>query len=114
MQKTCLFTFFALETMTKSEIVNEIAVRTGLEKAAIADTIDNFFVVVKNSMINGNNIYLRGFGTFELKERKTKVARNIKRNTSLVVPAHHVARFKPAKEFAQQVKESKVLSERLS
>ncbi|MCH1544698.1 MAG: HU family DNA-binding protein [Bacteroidia bacterium] len=100
--------------MTKSEIVNEIAVRTGLEKAAIADTIDNFFVVVKNSMIQGNNIYLRGFGTFELKERKTKVARNIKRNTSLVVPAHYVARFKPAKEFAQQVKESDTLNERIS
>jgi DNA-binding protein HU-beta len=100
--------------MTKSEIVNEIAVRTGLEKAAIADTIDNFFIVVKNSMITGNNIYLRGFGTFELKERKTKVARNIKRNTSLVVPAHFVARFKPAKEFAQQVKESEVLSDRIS
>jgi len=100
--------------MTKSEIVNEIAVRTGLEKTAIADTIDSFFMVVKNSMVNGQNIYLRGFGTFELKLRKTKVARNIKRNTSLVVPAHYVARFKPAKEFAVQVKDSKELSKRLS
>jgi DNA-binding protein HU-beta len=99
--------------MTKSEIVNEIAVRTGLEKAAIADTLDNFFIVVKNSMVSGNNIYLRGFGTFELKKRETKVARNIKRNTSLVVPAHYVARFKPAKEFAGQVKDSKDLSARL-
>lgn len=99
--------------MTKSEIVNEIAVRTGLEKTAIADTIDNFFVVVKNSMVTGNNIYLRGFGTFELKLRKTKVARNIKRNTSLVVPAHYVARFKPAKEFAAQVKDSRELSKRI-
>jgi DNA-binding protein HU-beta len=113
-QITTICSFFAPKIMTKSEIVNEIAVRTGLEKAAIADTIDNFFVVVKNSMINGNNIYLRGFGTFELKERKQKVARNIKRNTSLVVPAHYVARFKPAKEFAQQVKESEVLTERIS
>lgn len=99
--------------MTKSEIVNEIAVRTGLEKTAIADTLDNFFVVAKNSMTAGNNIYLRGFGTFELKKRETKVARNIKRNTSLVVPAHFVARFKPAKEFAAQVKESKELNNRL-
>lgn len=99
--------------MTKSEIVNEIAVRTGLEKTAIADTIDNFFVVVKNSMVSGNNIYLRGFGTFELKLRKTKVARNIKRNTSLVVPAHYVARFKPAKEFAAQVKDSRELGKRI-
>ena len=102
------------DTMTKSEIVNEIAVRTGLEKTAIADTIDNFFVVVKNSMVGGSNIYLRGFGTFELKLRKTKVARNIKRNTSLVVPAHYVARFKPAKEVSVQVKDSKELSKRLS
>jgi DNA-binding protein HU-beta len=100
--------------MTKLEIVNEIAVRTGLEKAAIADTIDNFFVVVKNSMVSGNNIYLRGFGTFELKVRKTKIARNIKRNTSLVVPEHYVARFKPSKEFANQVKISKELSKKLN
>ncbi len=100
--------------MTKSEIVNEIAVRTGLEKTAIADVIDNFFVVAKNAMIGGNNIYLRGFGTFELKKRETKVARNIKRNTSLVVPAHYVARFKPSKEFANQVKESKELKKKLS
>lgn len=99
--------------MTKSEIVNEIAVRTGLEKTAIADTIDSFFVVVKNSMVNGNNIYFRGFGTFELKKRKTKVARNIKRNTSLVVPAHYVARFKPAKEFSTLVKESGTLADKL-
>lgn len=100
--------------MTKLEIVNEIAVRTGLEKAAIADTIDNFFIVVKNSMVSGNNIYLRGFGTFELKVRKTKIARNIKRNTSLVVPEHYVARFKPSKEFANQVKLSKELSKKIS
>lgn len=99
--------------MTKSEIVNEIAVRTGLEKTAIAETLDNFFVVAKNAMVSGNNLYLRGFGTFELKKRETKVARNIKRNTSLVVPAHFVARFKPAKEFAAQVKESKELNNRL-
>ncbi|MBL7813292.1 MAG: HU family DNA-binding protein [Bacteroidetes bacterium] len=99
--------------MTKSEIVNEIAVRTGLEKTAIADTLDNFFIVAKNAMVGGNNIYLRGFGTFELKKRETKVARNIKRNTSLVVPAHFVARFKPAKEFAVQIKGSKELKSRL-
>lgn len=99
--------------MTKSEIVNEIAVRTGLEKTVIADTLDNFFQVVKSSMVSGNNIYLRGFGTFELKNRKTKVARNIKRNTSLVVPEHYVARFKPSKEFGAQVKESKDLLNRL-
>ena len=100
--------------MTKAEIVNEIAIRTGLERTAITDTIDNFFVVVKRSMIEGNNIYLRGFGTFELKERKTKVARNIKKNTSLVVPAHFVARFKPSKDFANNVKESDVLMKKIS
>jgi DNA-binding protein HU-beta len=100
--------------MTKAEIVNEIAIRTGLERTAIADTIDNFFVVVKKSMVEGNNIYLRGFGTFELKERKTKVARNIKKNTSLVVPAHFVARFKPSKDFAISVKGSEELKKKIS
>ena len=100
--------------MTKAEIVNEIAIRTGLERTAIADTIDNFFVVVKKSMVEGNNIYLRGFGTFELKERKTKVARNIKKNTSLVVPANIVARFKPSKDFAISVKGSEELKKKIS
>ncbi len=114
MRFICPYKIFPPKKMTKSEIVNEIAVRTGLEKTAIADTIDNFFVVVKSAMVGGNNIYLRGFGTFELKLRKTKVARNIKRNTSLVVPAHYVARFKPAKEFAVQVKDSKELSKLVS
>jgi DNA-binding protein HU-beta len=112
-QKTKKIRYLALNFMTKSEIVNEIAVRTGLEKTAIADTLDNLFVVVKNSMVSGNNIYLRGFGTFELKKRETKVARNIKRNTSMVVPAHYVARFKPAKEFAVLVKESKDLNQKI-
>ncbi len=100
--------------MTKAEIVNEIAIRTGLERTVIAETVDNFFTVVKKSMVEGNNVYLRGFGTFELKERKKKVARNIKKNTSLEVPAHYVARFKPAKEFAISVKDSESLNKRLS
>lgn len=99
--------------MTKQDIVNEIAVKTGLEKVAIAAALDSFFDVVKTSMVGGNNIYLRGFGTFELKKRQTKVARNIKRNTSLVIPAHFIPKFKPCKEFGSKVKESPVLKDQL-
>lgn len=100
--------------MTKADVVNEISVRTGLEKNAVADVLDCFFLVTKNSMESGNNLYFRGFGTFELKLRKKKVARNIKKNTSLIVPEHYIAKFKPAKEFSEKIKTSKVLEKKLS
>lgn len=90
--------------MTKADIVNEIARSTGLEKAAVLQTVEKFMEVVKDNMAAGNNVYLRGFGSFVVKVRKEKTARNISKNTSLKIPAHTVPSFKPSRVFLEQVK----------
>jgi DNA-binding protein HU-beta len=93
--------------MTKADLVNEIAVKTGLDKVMVQETIESFFKVVKNSVASGNNIYLRGFGTFEVKKRAPKVARNIRSNTSILVAEHYIPKFKPSKEFVDKVKNAR-------
>jgi len=93
--------------MTKADIIREIAARTGVEKASIAIFVEAFMETVKDSMIDGENIYLRGFGSFILKERAEKVARNISKNTTVVIPAHRIPAFKPSKPFAAEVKNKK-------
>jgi DNA-binding protein HU-beta len=90
--------------MTKADLVNEISVKTGLDKVMVQETIETFFKVVKNSVASGNNIYLRGFGTFEVKKRAPKVARDIRNNTSIMVAEHYIPKFKPSKEFIEKVK----------
>lgn len=90
--------------MTKADIVNEISRSTGLEKAAVLATVEKFMEVVKDSMANGNNVYLRGFGSFIIKTRSEKTARNISKNTTIIIPAHKIPAFKPAKVFMEQVK----------
>ena len=85
--------------MTKAEIVTEIARATGIEKDAVLTVVEQFMVVVKESLAQGENVYLRGFGTFLVKERAEKIARNITANTSIVVPAHNIPAFKPCPEF---------------
>ena len=90
--------------MTKSDIVKQIAEKTGVEKGTVSAIVENFMEQVRSSMIHGENIYLRGFGTFLLKQRAEKVARNISKNTTIVIPAHMVPVFKPSPEFASKVK----------
>ncbi len=90
--------------MTKAEIVSEIAVKTGIEKVAIQAIIEEFMGVVKEHMAQGENVYLRGFGSFIIKRRAEKIGRNISKNTSVVVPAHNIPAFKPAKPFMEEVK----------
>lgn len=90
--------------MTKADIVNEISRSTGLDKAAVLATIEKFMEVVKDSMVDGENVYLRGFGSFVLKERKEKTARNISKNTTIIIPAHKVPAFKPSKHFLEELK----------
>lgn len=92
--------------MTKAEIVSEIAVKTGIEKVAIQAIIEEFMNVVKEHMAQGDNVYLRGFGSFIIKRRAEKIGRNISKNTSVVVPAHNIPAFKPAKPFMEEVKKS--------
>lgn len=90
--------------MTKADIVNEISRSTGLEKAAVLQTVEKFMEVVKDSMANGNNVYLRGFGSFVIKTRKEKTARNISKNTAIIIPEHKVPAFKPSRVFLDEVK----------
>ncbi|MCQ2278368.1 MAG: integration host factor subunit beta [Bacteroidales bacterium] len=92
--------------MTKAEIVSEIASKTGIEKIAIQTIIEEFMNVVKENMSAGENVYLRGFGSFIVKKRAEKIGRNISKNTSVVVPAHYIPAFKPAKPFVEEVKNS--------
>ena len=92
--------------MTKAEIVNEIAEKTGVEKVAVQAAVETFMKVVKNSLSRGDNVYLRGFGSFIVKRRAEKTGRNISKNTTVIIPAHHVPAFKPAKTFVERVKKN--------
>ena len=90
--------------MTKAEVVNEIAKKTGIEKAVVLSTVETFMEVVKESLVNQEPVYLRGFGSFIIKERAEKTARDIHKETTLIIPAHSIPAFKPAKTFIQEVK----------
>ncbi|MCH5219130.1 MAG: integration host factor subunit beta [Muribaculaceae bacterium] len=89
--------------MTKADIVNEIVKTTGLDKADVIKTVEKFMEIVKDSMANGENVYLRGFGSFIIKTRAAKKARNISKNVSINIAAHKIPAFKPAKVFKQEV-----------
>lgn len=91
--------------MTKADVVAEIATRTGVEKIAVQSVVEEFFTVLKDNMSKGNNVYFRGFGSFILKNRARKVARNIAKNTSIVIEPHAIPAFKPAKTFVEDVKQ---------
>ena len=98
--------------MTKADVINQIVEKTGIEKSDVTTTVEAFFAVVKDSMAEGDNIYVRGFGSFINKKRARKIARNISKNTALVIEEHYVPRFKPSRIFIEQIKRSdKVKSE---
>lgn len=90
--------------MTKAEIVTRINEKTGIEKVAVLAIVEELMTSIRENMSNGENVYLRGFGTFHIVERKEKIGRNISKNTSVVIPAHKIPRFKPSKEFKAQIK----------
>lgn len=90
--------------MTKAEIVTRINEKTGIEKVAVMAIVEEVMASIKENMANGENVYLRGFGTFHIVERKKKIGRNIGKNTAVVIPAHNIPRFKPAKEFKGMIK----------
>ena len=93
--------------MTKQEIVTRIAKQTGMEKTIVMTVVEAFMENVKEAMIGGNEVFLLGFGSFIIKQRAEKVARNISKNTTIVIPAHSIPAFKPAKAFLNAVKEGK-------
>ena len=90
--------------MTKAEIVNEIAKETGIQKETVSTVVEAFMESVKNSLAKGNPVYLRGFGSFIIKHRAEKAARNITKNTTMTIPAHNIPAFKPAQVFVSTVK----------
>lgn len=92
--------------MTKAEIVTSISEKIGVEKVDVQAVVEAFMKQVKDSLSNDENVYLRGFGSFIVKERAEKTGRNISKNTTIIIPAHNIPAFKPAKVFADQVKDS--------
>ena len=89
--------------MTKADIVNEIAKKTGIDRVTVLTTVEAFMNSVKDSLDREQNVYLRGFGGFILKKRAEKTARNISKNTTLIIPEHNIPAFKPAKSFLQSI-----------
>ena len=90
--------------MTKAELVNQIALETGYDKTTILNVVEAAMADIKKSVAAGENVYLRGFGSFITKVRAEKVARNITKNTSIVVPEHKIPSFKPGREFTAEVR----------
>jgi len=90
--------------MTKADIIAKISDETGLERLEVQKTVESFMTTIKNSMSDGQNVYLRGFGSFIVKERAEKTGRNISKNETIIIPAHNIPSFKPAKVFVDEVK----------
>lgn len=90
--------------MTKADIVSDIVEETGLERVEALKAVEAFMNSVKASLAKGQNVYLRGFGSFVVKERAEKTGRNISKNTAIIIPAHNIPSFKPAKTFVEEVK----------
>ena len=97
--------------MTKADIVAKISEKTGVEKKEVMAIVEAFMSVAKNSMCEGENIYLRGFGTLYIKRRARKPGRIISRNTTIMIPAHNIPAFKPAKSFGNRLKKSQPVKE---
>uniref|UniRef100_UPI00404ADB6D HU family DNA-binding protein n=1 Tax=Flavobacterium sp. TaxID=239 RepID=UPI00404ADB6D len=99
-----LFNIIIRKKMTKADIVAKISEKLGLEKGDVQATVESFMEEVKNSLESGDNVYLRGFGSFIIKTRAEKTGRNISKNTTIKIPAHNIPAFKPAKVFVEGVK----------
>ena len=93
--------------MTKAELIERISERTGVGKIEVSATVEAFMETVKDSLSKNENVYLRGFGSFVVKERAEKTARNISKNTTIIIPAHNIPSFKPAKTFVSVVSSAK-------
>lgn len=90
--------------MTKAELVNEVSTKTGIEKVQVQNTVESMMKVIRQALINDDNVYLRGFGSFIVKRRAEKTGRIITKNTTIIIPEHYIPAFKPAKTFTDRVK----------
>ncbi|MDR1330674.1 MAG: integration host factor subunit beta [Tannerella sp.] len=93
--------------MTKADIVSEVAKKTGVDKSTVLACVESLMGEIKNSLSGGENVYLRGFGSFVVKTRAQKTARNISKNTTIIIPEHKIPAFKPAKVFLGDVAKKK-------
>ena len=94
--------------MRKADLVNQISEKTGIPKVDVLVTLETMFKEVKETLSQGENIYIRGFGSFITKKRAAKIGRNIKKNTAVEIPEHFIPAFKPSKEFVEQIKDKQV------
>ena len=92
--------------MRKADLVTAISEKTGVPKVDVLVTLETFFKEVKNTLSDGENVYIRGFGSFVIKKRAKKIGRHIKKNVAIEIPEHYIPSFKPAKIFVEQVKEN--------
>jgi DNA-binding protein HU-beta len=94
--------------MRKADIISTIAEKTGVPKVDVIITVESFIKEVKESLAQGENLYIRGFGSFIRKTRKAKIGRNIKKNTAIEIPEHDIPAFKPSKQFLDQIKNNSI------
>ncbi len=92
--------------MRKADLVSSISEKTGVPKVDVLVTLEYFFTEVKSSLAEGENVYIRGFGSFVIKRRAKKIGRHIKKNIAIEIPEHYIPSFKPAKVFVDQVKQN--------
>jgi len=97
--------------MTKAEAAERISGKTGIQKQEVEKILEAFFLTVKDSISSGENIYIRGFGSFITKQRAEKTARNISQKSTMIIPAHVIPYFKPSSEFVSQVKEGLLVNQ---
>ena len=97
--------------MRKADLIGRISDKTGIPKVDVLVTLENMFKEVKSTLANGENLYIRGFGSFIIKKRAAKIGRNIKKNVAVSIPEHYIPAFKPAKEFVQEIKSSANIKE---
>ncbi len=97
--------------MRKADLINKISDKTGIPKVDVLVTLETMFKEIKQSLTEGENIYIRGFGSFIIKKRAAKIGRNIKKNVAVEIPEHFIPAFKPSKEFVQDIKNSSKIKE---
>lgn len=97
--------------MRKADLINRISDKTGIPKVDVLVTLETMFKEIKQNLAQGENIYVRGFGSFIIKKRAAKIGRNIKKNIAVSIPEHFIPAFKPAKEFVQEIKTSTKIKE---
>ena len=97
--------------MRKADIINKVSLETGIDKSDVQETIEATIITIKKALVEGEGVFIRGFGSFVNKKRAKKIARNISTNTAIILEAHYVPSFKPSKKFTKSVKENNKIIE---